>query len=175
VGIGTVVMRRKQYLAAIRPLDGALAISTMRFADEIVDRSQIDDLPSSRAKPDAKELKLATGIVDALATDWDPERYRDTYTDELKDLLGRKAKGETITTEEAEPAQAEVIDLMAALERSVEAARSGRGGRRGRTKRPAAKAAKSAKSPARKTAAKRAPKKTAAKASAKKASKRRTA
>jgi DNA end-binding protein Ku len=157
VGIGTVVMRRKQYLAAIRPLDGALAVSTMRFADEIVDKGQIDDLPATRSKPDAKELKLATGIVDALASDWDPERYHDTYTEELRDLLSRRAKGETITTEEAPPADAEVIDLMAALEASVERARRGGGRRSPRTAtRRAAKKAPAKKAAAKKAGAKKA-------------------
>src|SRR6476646_7470979 len=75
VGIGSVVMRNKQYLAAIRPLDGALAMSTMRFADEVVPKSGIDDIPSARAKPDAKEVRLATQIIDSLASDWDPRRY----------------------------------------------------------------------------------------------------
>jgi DNA end-binding protein Ku len=135
VGIGTVVMRRKQYLGAIRPLDGALAVSTMRFADEVVGQDQIDELPARRTKPDAKELKLATTIVDALAADWDPERYHDTYTDELKSLIERKAAGETITVEEEPEGTAEVIDLMAALEASVKAAKQARGA--GGTKRAA--------------------------------------
>src|SRR5215210_3367019 len=66
VGIGTVVMRDKQYLVAIRPLDGALAMSTMRFADEVVPRSEIEDLPR-KASPDEKALKMATQIIDNLA------------------------------------------------------------------------------------------------------------
>jgi DNA end-binding protein Ku len=181
VGIGTVVIRRKQYLAAVRPLDGALALSTMRFADEIVDRRQIDELPSARSKPDAKELKLATSVIDALAADWDPERYHDTYTDELRDLLNRKAKGETITVDEEEPADAKVIDLMAALEASVEAARGGRTRSPGRSrakkkagaKRPAAKATAKKKAAAKSTAKKKAPARKAA--PAKRAAKRRSA
>jgi DNA end-binding protein Ku len=131
VGIGTVVMRRKQYLAAIRPLDGALALSTMRFADEIVDKGQIGDLPSGSAKVAAKELKLATSIIDALASDWEPDRYHDTYTEELRDLLERKAEGEVITVDEAPAADAEVLDLMAALEASVQATKAARGSRPG--------------------------------------------
>ena len=71
--IGTVVMRNKQYLTAIRPLDGVLAMSTMRFADEVVPRAEIDGLPSRRAKPDAKALKMATQIVDSLAVGLEPE------------------------------------------------------------------------------------------------------
>ena len=100
-GIGSVVMRTKQYLAAIRPLDGALAMSTMRFADEVVPQSDIDALPGKGAKPEAKELKLASQIIGSLTTDWDPKRYHDTYTEELKDLIEAKAKGKKIMVEEA--------------------------------------------------------------------------
>ncbi|HEV8296825.1 MAG TPA: Ku protein [Acidimicrobiales bacterium] len=131
VGIGSVVMRNKQYLAAIRPLDGALAMSTMRFADEVVPRAEIDGLPERRAKPPAKELALATQIIEALASEWEPERYHDTYTEELRGLIKRKAKGETITPEEAPPERENVVDLMEALRASVDTAKgTGRGRRR---------------------------------------------
>jgi DNA end-binding protein Ku len=128
-GIGTVVMRKKQYLAAIRPLDGALAMSTMRFADEVVPQSDVDALPGKGAKPEPKELKLASQIIGSLATDWDPKRYHDTYTEELKGLIEAKAKGKTIEVEEEAPAEATVVDLMQALEASLAAARKG-GGRK---------------------------------------------
>jgi DNA end-binding protein Ku len=129
VGIGTVVMRRKQYLAAIRPLDGALALSTMRFADEVIDKSDIDGLPSRRIKVEKKELTLANQIIDSLASDWDPKRYHDTYTEELRDLIKRRAEGEEVEVEEAPAVAANVIDLMEALERSVNAAKKARGPR----------------------------------------------
>jgi DNA end-binding protein Ku len=134
VAIGTVVMRNKQYLAAVRPLDGALAMSTMRFADEIVPKSQIDAIPSRRTKPSAKELQLATQIIDALSTEWDPKRYHDTFTDELRDVIERKAKGEEVVVEAAAEPTGDVVDLMAALEASVEAAK-----KRSRPKRSAKK------------------------------------
>ena len=119
VAIGAVVMRNKQYLAAIRPLDGVLAMSTMRFADEVVARQDIDELPDKIAEPDAKPLKLALQIVDSLADEWDPARYHDTYTEELRKLIEARAAGED-TTVEAGPAPAgKVLDLMAALEASV--------------------------------------------------------
>src|SRR3954449_5289482 len=82
VGIGSVVMRDKQYLTAVRPLDGVLAMSTMRFADEVVPRQDIEDLPKT-TKPEAKALRMATQIVDGLTSDWDPAAYHDTYTEEL--------------------------------------------------------------------------------------------
>jgi len=66
--VGTVVMRNKQYLTAIRPLDHALAMSTMRFADEVVPRSEVDEVPDRRTKPDPKMLTMATQIIDSLST-----------------------------------------------------------------------------------------------------------
>ena len=126
-GIGTVVMRKKQYLAAIRPLDGALAMSTMRFADEVIPQKDVDALPGKGAKPEPKELKLASQIIGSLATDWDPKRYHDTYTEELKSLIEAKAKGKEIVIEEEAPAESNVLDLMQALEASLTAARKGGG------------------------------------------------
>jgi DNA end-binding protein Ku len=122
VGIGSVVMRNKQYLAAIRPLDGALAMSTMRFADEILPRSAIDGIPSARMKAAPKEVRLATQIIESLSSEWDPRRYHDTYTEEMRELIGRKAKGKKIEAPAAqeEAPDAEVIDLMAALEASLD-------------------------------------------------------
>jgi DNA end-binding protein Ku len=124
VAIGTVVMRNKQYLAAIRPLDGALAMSTMRFADEVVPRQEIDDIPGAGAEPSDRELRLATQMIDSLTTDWDPARYTDTYTDELRDLIEAKAKGKEITAEPDVEPEGKVLDLMAALQASVEQHRS---------------------------------------------------
>jgi DNA end-binding protein Ku len=131
VAIGTVVMRNKQYLSAIRPLDGALAMSTMRFADEVVPRSEVDGVPTRRAKPEAKALKLATQIVDSLSADWKPGQYHDTYTEELRSRIKAKDKGKDVV-EEAEPEaeKADVLDLMAALEASVDKARGRRSGGR---------------------------------------------
>jgi len=126
VAIGTVVMRNKQYLAAIRPLDGALAMSTMRFADEVVPRSDVDDLPS-RSKPPAKNLQMAVQLLDAMASDWDPRRYEDTFTEELRQRIAAKDRGEELVEEAARPEpDSKVIDLMAALEESLDAAKSGR-------------------------------------------------
>jgi DNA end-binding protein Ku len=128
-GIGTVVMRNKQYLAAIRPLDGALAMSTMRFADEIVPRRDVDEVPDRRAKPDPKMLRMATQLVDSLTTAWKPDRYHDTFTEELRSRIDAKESGEEITSEPPEDEKTEVVDLMKALEASLERPRK-RGSRR---------------------------------------------
>jgi DNA end-binding protein Ku len=143
VAIGTVVMRNKQYLSAIRPLDGALAMSTMRFADEVVPRAEVDGVPSRRSKPEPKALKLATQIIDSLAGDWKPEQYHDTYAEELRTRIQRKEKGKDVV-EEAEgtdTGEAKVLDLMEALEKSVSSAK----GRRRKTAAPRQRATKSTK------------------------------
>ena len=128
VAIGTVVIRRKQYLAAIRPVDGALAMSTMRFADEVVPSSDIDGIPDRRSKAKPKELDLARQIIEALSTAWKPERYHDTYTEQLRSLIKQRSKhgkAEAPEKEEAEEEPGKVVDLMEALEASVRRARNG--------------------------------------------------
>ncbi len=127
VAIGTVAMRNKQYLTAIRPLDGVLAMSTMRFADEIVPRKEIDELPTRRTKPQAKELRMAQQLIDSLAGEWKPEQYEDTYVEELKARIKAKEAGKGVVEEEPEEeATADIVDLTEALQRSLDAKRTGR-------------------------------------------------
>ena len=99
-------------------------MSTMRFADEVVPRAEIDDIPSARVEPTDRELRLATQMIDSLTTDWDPARYADTYTDELRELIEAKAKGKDVTVEPDIEPEAKVLDLMEALQASVEQHRS---------------------------------------------------
>lgn len=172
IGVGTVVMRNNQYLAAIRPLDGALAMSTMRFEDQIVQRASIPGLDEEREEPSSKELTLATQIIESLASDWDPSQYHDTYTADLRKLITAKDAGNEYITED-EPVGAKVIDLMAALEASVAAARSGKLEAAELDEPPAV----SKKGPAKKGPAKKGPAKkaTAKKGPAKKATAKKTA
>jgi len=128
VGIGSVVLRDRQHLAALRPMDGALAMSTMRFADEVVPRREIEGLPK-RAKPEPKALSMAKQLIDGMTADWDPDRYRDTYTDELRKRIKAKDAGKEVV-ESTEAPKARVLDLMAALEASVDAARERRAPRK---------------------------------------------
>lgn len=124
VGIGTVVMRNKEYLAAIRPLHGALAMSTMRFADEVVPVDSIDEIPVDHEPPKPNELKLATQIIDALESEWEPERYEDDFTETLKKMLQAKSEGGDVLAAAPEPeAQGTVVDLLEALQASVSAAK----------------------------------------------------
>jgi DNA end-binding protein Ku len=140
VAIGTVVMRNKQYLTAIRPLEGALAMSTMRFADEVVPRSDVEGVPDRRTKPDQKMLRMANQLVDSLTTNWDPRRYHDTFTEELRERIEAKRAGKKVEIEPEEGAESKVIDLMQALEESVRGAKRPRRGRR----KPRGRARKSA-------------------------------
>lgn len=127
VAIGRLVMRNKQYLAAIRPHDGALAVSTMRFHDEVMSPADIDAIPTGRSAPRAQaaEVKMAGQIIDSMSRDWDPKRYEDTYRVQVLDFLKKKAAGEEIVVEEEPEEQSKVVDLMAALEASLEAAKKG--------------------------------------------------
>ena len=139
-------------LRAIRPLEGVLGLSTMRFADEVVQPDRIDAIPSDKARVTQREVGLAQQIVDALSADWKPDKYHDTYRERVLDFIGKKAKGKEIVVERAEAEEGKVVDLMAALEASLAEAR---GGTRRRAKRTTTK---------KKTTTKRsAPKRTAAK------------
>jgi len=128
VGIGMVVMRTKQYLAAIRPLQGVLAMSTMRFADEVVPAVDVAGMPE-RIEPSDKELGLARQIIESLTGEWDPEHYHDSFTAELRSLIAEKPAGPELLEEPDAPAEdrGQLVDLMAALQASVDAAKRPRG------------------------------------------------
>lgn len=129
VGVGRFAMRGKQHLAVIRPLDDVLALETMFFADEIRDPAALDELGAhTEMEVGERELDVARQLVDSLTTEWEPDRYEDTYRTRVMDLIERKAEGESIVVEAADTGGAEVVDLMAALERSVSEARSRRNG-----------------------------------------------
>ena len=126
VGIGRVVLRTKQYLAAVRPLEnGLLGLSTMLFADEIVPKSEIDALPDRVPAVGDREKKMAEQLIESLSSEWKPTKYKDTYREQLLDLIEQKAEGKEIVIEETEEKKAPVVDLMAALEASLEAAKKG--------------------------------------------------
>jgi DNA end-binding protein Ku len=138
-------MRTKQYLAAIRPYEKGLALSTMLFHDEIVPVSDIPEVPSrSGPKVAPAELKMASQIIDSMTRDWEPKRYEDTYRVEVLDFLKKKAAGEEIVVEEEQEEESNVVDLMAALEASLEAAKKG-GSRKGPLSAQATKSSKASK------------------------------
>jgi DNA end-binding protein Ku len=153
--IGKVVLRTKQYLSAIRPLDGALALSTMRFADEVVPTKDVmNGSSSSKASVSKREVDMASQIIDSLSGDWDPSQYHDTYREQVLELLKKKAKGEEIVVDEtADEDGGEVLDLMAALEASLaEAKKGGTKKRSTRAKKATKKKSTSTRSRAKKSA-----------------------
>src|SRR2546421_7929138 len=131
-GIATVVIRTKQYLAALVPQGDALVLNTLRYHDELKSAKDLD-IPEKLkgAKATSKELDMALTLVDDMADEWQPERYRDTYHEDLLKRVEEKIKAgqtEAITEPEKQerPAKgAQVIDLMSLLKRSVEGGRKG--------------------------------------------------
>lgn len=127
VGVARFVMRNKEYLAAIRPSGDVLVLETMFFADEVRDPgaiSELGDLEEDVELSD-RELAAAAQLVESLTSEWDPTRYEDTYRSRVLELVEQKAAGESIVTETPEETP-QVIDLMAALERSVNEAKGRR-------------------------------------------------
>jgi DNA end-binding protein Ku len=164
-GIAKVVIRTKQYLAAVVARGDVLTLEILRYAHELRDPGELD-VPAGDAGVSERELEMAERLVEGMVEDWEPERYKDTYRDDLMKLIEKRVEaGQTEGSDEPAPAprrtEAKVVDLMALLKQSVE-----RSGRAGGEERPAAKK-KPAKKPARKAPAKKAaPKRSAAKKSA---------
>jgi DNA end-binding protein Ku len=156
VAIARFVFRNKEHLAAIRPADGVLTLTTMRFADEVVPPSELDDvLPAEKPKVAKREVQMAEQLIDSLTRGFDPGAYRDEHREQLLAMIERKAAGEEVVAapEGEEPEATKAPDLMAALEQSIAAVQGKRGGAKGR--KPAAKkrkAAASKKAPAKKRA-----------------------
>ena len=156
VALARFVMRTKQYLVAVRAKDDLLVLETMFFPDEIRNPTEeIEQLPV-KAKLTPREREVATKLIDSLSTTFDPDRYHDTYREAVLELIKRKAKGEEIVVDTPKEQEAEVVDLMAALEASLAATKGKKAPAR---KKSAPKKKKSA--PKKKTAATK--KKTAAK------------
>ena len=128
VGIARFVMRQKQYLAAIRPVDGHLVLSTLVYEDEV---NGVDDVPELDAVADAdvseRELAMAEQLVESLAGEWSPEKYHDTYREQVMDMIEAKAGGTDYVVATEAPPREKVVDLMAALEASVAEAKESRG------------------------------------------------
>jgi DNA end-binding protein Ku len=115
VAVAKVVIRNKQHLAAVRPVDGRLVLETMYYADEV----RKPEAVKVKGELRGAEVDMAKTLVENLSAPFDPEKYDDTYRKELLDLLRAKAKGRKLP-EPAEEEEAEVVDLMAALRESVE-------------------------------------------------------
>lgn len=122
IGLARVVVRTRQYLAAIYPNDDAIIVNLLRYAHELRDPASLD-LPK-RAAHSAKEIQLAERLIDGMEETWKPSQYKDDYRDDLLALIAKKAKSgkKGAAEEEPEPEapqMAEVVDLMALLQKSL--------------------------------------------------------
>ncbi len=127
VAIGRFVMRNKQYTAAIRAEDGRLVMSTLAYADEVIDPADIEELQGLEdVEVNDKEVAMAESLVASLAAAFEPEKYRDEYREEVMALIQMKADGEEFEMPEATAEKPKVVDIMAALEASVAAAKEAR-------------------------------------------------
>jgi DNA end-binding protein Ku len=125
VAVARVVIRSKENLVAIRPMDDVLAMTTMIFADEVVDVEKLDDIPDpDEVSTTDRELAIAKQLVESLAGDFEPGKYHDAYREEVLAMIERKAAGEEIAVQPVtEDAGAPVPDLMSALKASLDAVR----------------------------------------------------
>src|SRR3954453_18729441 len=127
VAVARFVLRNKEHLAAIRPMEDVLTLTTMRFHDEVSSPQDLDGEVFEEAKPkkpEKRELQMAKQLIDSLTSDFKPDKYRDEYREELLDLLERKAEGkEVVSAPTEEPKPTKAPDLMAALEESLAAVR----------------------------------------------------
>jgi DNA end-binding protein Ku len=138
VAVATLVMRNKEYLVTIRPDDDVLVLQTMYFADEVRDPAEeIPNLPGAEEFSD-REIAMARLLIDSMAVEWSADRYEDSHRQRVEALVEQKLRGDEIVTEAPAP-QPKVVDLMAALQASVDAV--------GAATKPAAPAARAAKKP----------------------------
>ncbi|HEX5543936.1 MAG TPA: Ku protein [Nitrospira sp.] len=136
VGIANVVIRTRQYVAALIPVDDVIVMNTLRYADEVRAADELDVPPKNlkAAGVTPRETDMAVKLVEEMTGDWNPRDYRDTYHGDLLKLIDKRIKaGETeiISTTEAsetdeEPSRGNVVDLMALLKRSVQDKAKGR-------------------------------------------------
>jgi DNA end-binding protein Ku len=125
VAVARVVIRQKENLVAIRPMGDVLGMTTMIFADEVVDPEKLDDLPDpDEVKTTERELDIAKQLVESLSGRFEPDKYHDSYREDVLALNERKAAGEEIAVQPPrEEDQAPVPDLMSALKASLDAVR----------------------------------------------------
>ena len=118
-GIGTFILREKEILCLVRPYeDKILMVNRMRYPEEIRDFSELK-LPKTK-DPKPEELKMAESLIKQLATEFDPEKYKNTYNDDLMKIIKAKAKGKTKKIETKEEVSVKATDLMAQLKASLE-------------------------------------------------------
>ena len=131
VGIGKFVMRSRQYLGCVRVRDGVLALEQLHFADEIDPPEGV--LPDKLPSVTKKELDMALTLIEGFSGGWQPEKYEDTYTDALREVVKAKRRGKDVHELREVDEEAAPPDLMEALRLSIEQSQ------KSRRKKPAAR------------------------------------
>ena len=127
IAIGRVVLRNREQLVCIRPLERGLTMVTMNFADEVLDIDRLKELPDGREEISDRELDIACRLIDSLSVSFEPSKYHDTYRERVLELIEQKAQGKQIAHTAPAPAPpTQTPDLMGALKASLEEVR-GRG------------------------------------------------
>ena len=121
VGIARFVLRTREHMAMIKPEGNVLLLNRMRFASEIRSTAELE-LPTEAEVPE-RELKMALQLIDQLAEPWDPTQYRDTYIDDLQQIIREKIEGRVAERAPEEPMPEEVVDLFSRLSESLEMAK----------------------------------------------------
>lgn len=125
VAVARVMLRTRSHLALVRVLGDHLVLETMYYHNEIVDPAQVPGVPKGKAAHvDKKQIQIAHQLIESMTVDWDPTRYKDEYTEQVKKLIEAKIEGGEIVESPAPAAEeggAQVVDLLDALKRSVDA------------------------------------------------------
>jgi DNA end-binding protein Ku len=123
VGVASLILRDKEYLAAVRPGEDVLMLETMYFADEIREPGELFDTPPGETTFEGRELSIAEQLIDSLTVDWTPDKYRNSYRARVEDLIENKREGKSVVFTEERP-KSNVVDLTAALEASLAQAKN---------------------------------------------------
>lgn len=121
IGIAKVTIRNKSSLAAIRIVDGCICMETIYYPDEVRPAANVPNLQTTQVNVNEKELEMAKMLIDQLSVPFEPSKYHDEYREQVMGLIEKKIAGEEIETAPAAP-RTNVIDLMAALQASLQAA-----------------------------------------------------
>jgi len=133
VGIAKVIIKTRQYLAGVKPLEHTLVLELMHFAEELADPEKLN-VPKRSAEPGKREIDMAKALVESMSAAWDPTKYKDDYRDALLDVIEEKVEsgGKEIAEKPKEKKpSSKVIDLVAVLQESLAKAQS-----EGKKKRP---------------------------------------
>jgi len=116
VAIAKLTMHNREYTVFLRPHDGGMMLHTMYYEEEI---RKVEGFGAPDVELKEAEVKVANQLIEALATDFDPEKYHDTFQENLKKLIQAKLEGGTIAEVEKPKKLAPVVDLMSALKQSL--------------------------------------------------------